>query len=181
MATATLDNRNDRATRLASLRAALESGTLRGAQRMINALHPAEIAHLLESLPPQQRELAWELVERELDGDVLIELSEEVRAELIDEMDTHEIVAAAEGLDLDDLADLLAELPEAVTRQVLKSMDQQDRVRLTAVLAYPEDTAGGRRWRERRRRRRSGWTERVKRRAEGCVPRLFHRQVRPRG
>ena len=110
---------------------------------MINALHPAEIAHLLESLPPAQRELAWELVDRELDGDVLVELSEDVRAELIREMDTHEIVAATEGLDFDDLADLLAELPEVVTRQVLRSMDQQDRVRLTAVLAYPEDSAGG--------------------------------------
>ena len=135
--------RSDRATRLASLRAALDAGTLRGAPRMINALHPAEIAHLLESLPPAQRELAWELVDRDLDGDVLVELSEEVRAELIREMDTHEIVAAAEGLDLDDLADLLAELPEAVTRGVLRSMDHQDRVRLTAVLAYPEDSAGG--------------------------------------
>ena len=143
MATATADARNDRAARLASLRAALDSGTLRGAQRMINALHPAEIAHLLESLPPAQRELAWELVDRELDGDVLVELSEDVRAELIREMDTHEIVAATEGLDFDDLADLLAELPEVVTRQVLRSMDQQDRVRLTAVLAYPEDSAGG--------------------------------------
>ena len=143
MNTAPADIRNDRATRLASLRAALDSGTLRGAQRMINALHPAEIAHLLESLPPPQRELAWELVERELDGDVLVELSEEVRAELLREMETHEIVAAAEGLDVDDLADLLAELPEVVTRQVLRSMDQQDRVRLTAVLGYPEDSAGG--------------------------------------
>jgi magnesium transporter len=143
VATATADTRNDRAARLASLRAALDSGTLRGAQRMINALHPAEIAHLLESLPPPQRELTWELVDRELDGDVLIELSEEVRSELIREMDAHEIVAAAEGLALDDLADLLAELPEVVTRQVLRSMDQQDRVRLTAVLAYPEDSAGG--------------------------------------
>jgi len=141
--TALADIRNDRATRLASLRAALDSGTLRGAQRMINALHPAEIAHLLESLPPPQRELAWELVEGELDGDVLVELSEEVRAELLREMETHEIVAAAEGLDVDDLADLLAELPEVVTRQVLRSMDQQDRVRLTAVLGYPEDSAGG--------------------------------------
>jgi magnesium transporter len=143
VATATADTRNDRAARLASLRAALDSGTLRGAQRMVNALHPAEIAHLLESLPPPQRELTWELVDRELDGDVLIELSEEVRSELIREMDAHEIVAAAEGLALDDLADLLAELPEVVTRQVLRSMDQQDRVRLTAVLAYPEDSAGG--------------------------------------
>jgi len=141
--TAPAEIRDDRATRLAALRAALGSGTLRGAQRMVNALHPAEIAHLLESLPPPQRELAWELVDVELDGDVLVELSEEVRAELLRDMDTHEIVAAAEGLDVDDLADLLAELPEAVTRQVLRSMDQQDRVRLTAVLGYPEDSAGG--------------------------------------
>jgi len=143
VSTAPAENRHDRAARLASLRAALEAGTLRGAQRMINALHPAEIAHLLESLPPAQRELAWELVDRELDGDVLVELSEEVRGELIREMDPHEIVAAAEGLDLDDLADLLADLPEAVNRQVLRSMDQQDRVRLTTVLGYGEDSAGG--------------------------------------
>jgi magnesium transporter len=141
--TASAELRNDRATRLATLRAALDSGTLRGAQRMINAMHPAEIAHLLESLPPAQRELTWELVHGDLDGDVLVELSDEVRAELLREMDTHEIVAATEGLDVDDLADLLAELPEVVTRQVLRSMDQQDRVRLTEVLGYPEDSAGG--------------------------------------
>ena len=143
MTTATKATGNDRAARIAALRAALEAGKARGAQRLINALHPAEIALLLESLPPVQRELAWELVDRELDGDVLVELSDEVRSELIDEMDAHEIVAAAEGLDFDDLADLLAEVPEAVTRQVLRSMDQQDRVRLTQALAYPEDTAGG--------------------------------------
>ncbi len=135
--------RNDRAARLASLRDALATGTLRGARRMINAMHPAEIAGLLESLPPPQRELAWELVDPELDGDVLVELSEDVRAELLREMETHEIVAATEGLDVDDLADLLGDLPEAVTRQVLRSMDHQDRVRLTTVLGYPEDSAGG--------------------------------------
>lgn len=143
MTTATTATGSDRATRIAALRAALESGRARGAQRLINALHPAEIALLLESLPPSQRELAWELVDREFDGDVLVELSDEVRAELIDDMDAHEIVAAAEGLEFDDLADLLAEVPEAVTRQVLRSMDQQDRVRLTQVLSYPEDSAGG--------------------------------------
>jgi magnesium transporter len=135
--------RTDRAARLASLRDALASGTLRGARRMINAMHPAEIAGLLESLPPPQRELAWELVDPELDGDVLVELAEDVRAELLREMETHEIVAATEGLDVDDLADLLGDLPEAVTRQVLRSMDHQDRVRLTTVLGYAEDSAGG--------------------------------------
>ncbi len=130
-------------SRLAAIRVALAAGRLRGADRMINGLHPAETARLLESLPPARRELAWELVDRELEGDVLVELSEDVRAELIGDMNAEELVAATEGLDVDDLADLLAELPEDVTRQVLRSMDQQDRDRLSTVLAWPEDTAGG--------------------------------------
>ncbi len=133
----------ERSTRLAAISAALERGTLRGAERMLRGLHPAEVALLLESLPPGPRTLVWELVDREMDGDVLVELSDEVRAELIDDMDAEELVAATEGLDHDDLADLLTELPEAVTRQVLVSMDQQDRERVSSMLAYDEDTAGG--------------------------------------
>ena len=135
--------RGDRESRLAAIQAAISGGQLRGADRMVNALHPAEIALLLESLPPTQREIAWELVDPELNGDVLVELSEEARNGLIGAMKPEDLVAATEGLALDDLADLLTDLPEVVTRQVLRSMDQQDRVRLTAVLAYPEDTAGG--------------------------------------
>ena len=141
--TAAEQPRSDRSSRLAAIQALIADGRLRGSDRMVNALHPAEIAMLLESLPPTQRGLVWELVDRDLDGDVLVELSEEVRGELIGEMKPEELVAATEGLAVDDLADLLAELPETVTRQVLRSMDQQDRVRLSAVLAYPEDTAGG--------------------------------------
>ncbi len=132
-----------RERRLAQLRTALEHGALRQAQRLVNVLHPAEVALLLESLPPAQRELVWEFVDPELEGDVLLELHEDVRAELIGEMDDAELVAATEGMEVDDLADLLADVPETVTRQVLKSMDQQDRERLSAVLAYPEDSAGG--------------------------------------
>lgn len=135
--------RGDRGSRLAAIQAALAAGRLRGADRMVDAMHPAETALLLESLPPAQRALVWELVDAGVQGDVLVELSEEVRSELLSEMQPHELVAAAEGLAVDDLADLLAELPEAVTRQVLKSMDQQDRDRLSAVLAFPEDSAGG--------------------------------------
>jgi magnesium transporter len=135
--------RGDRGSRLAAIQAALAAGRLRGADRLVDALHPAEIALLLESLPPGQRALVWELVDRDVQGDVLVELSDEVRNELVAGMQPDELVAAAEGLAVDDLADLLAELPEAVTRQVLRSMDQQDRERLSTVLAYPEDTAGG--------------------------------------
>jgi len=129
--------------RLEALRSALDSGALRPAHRMLAAMHPAEIALLIESVPQRQRELVWNLVDPELEGDVLLELSEGVRQELIEEMDTAELVAAAEGMEVDDLADLIGELPEAVTLQVLRSMDQRDRERLRKVLSWPEDSAGG--------------------------------------
>jgi magnesium transporter len=128
---------------LEALRSALDGGALRPAQRMLTGLHPAEIALLLESVPPRQRELVWNMVDPELEGDVLLELSEGVRQELIEEMETEELVAAAEGMELDDLADLVRELPETVTMQVLRSMDQRDRERLRKVLSWPEDSAGG--------------------------------------
>ncbi|MCP5329251.1 MAG: magnesium transporter [Steroidobacteraceae bacterium] len=129
--------------RLSALRDALDSGTLRQAHRMVNALHPAEIALLLESLPPQQREIVWEFVDPELEGNVLVELNDSVRQALIEGMEAEELVAATEGMEVDDLADLVGDLPEAVTLQLLRSMDQQDRERLRTVLAWPDDSAGG--------------------------------------
>jgi magnesium transporter len=132
-----------RPTRLEALRRALDQGTMRQVHRLVNSMHPAEVASLLESLPPTQREVVWDLVDPELEGDVLVELNDEVRAGLISEMEPEELVAATEGLEIDDLADLLSELPEAVNQQVLRSMDSQDRERLNAVLGFEEDTAGG--------------------------------------
>jgi hypothetical protein len=93
--------------RLAALRAALDQGTMRQAHRMVNALHPGEVASLLESLPPAQRELVWEFVDPEIEGEVLVELNENVRQALIEGMDAEELVAAAEGMETDDLADLV--------------------------------------------------------------------------
>lgn len=129
--------------RLEALSETLQAGTVQQARRILSALHPAEIAHLLESLPPPQRQFVWELVDREDDGEVLLHVGDEVRAGLIEAMNHAELRSAAEGLDMDDLADLLADLPDAVTRQVLAGMDKQDRQRLEAVLSHDEDTAGG--------------------------------------
>lgn len=138
-----VDIQDQRAPRLKRLRDALESGTLRRVGSEVNSLHPAEIADLLESLPPPQREVVWELVTPDSDGDVLVELNDEVRSNLLSGMDESELVAATEGMDLDDLADLMPELPERVTYRVLQSMGHQDRERLQAMMAYPEDSAGG--------------------------------------
>jgi magnesium transporter len=129
--------------RLAALRGALREGSWRGAARMVGSMHPAEIALLIESLPPAQREVVWNFVEPEIEGDVLVELSDEVRQAFIEGMDAEELLAAAEGMELDDLADLVGDLPEAVTLQLVKSMDTQDRERLKTVLSFEPDTAGG--------------------------------------
>jgi magnesium transporter len=128
---------------LAKLRERLDSGRMRGARVLIGNLHPSELARLLESLPLQERAVVWEMVDAQLGGDVLVEVAEEVRDGLIENMEPGDLIAAIEGMQLDDLADLVADLPETLTREVLRSLDHQDRDRLTQVLAYDEDSAGG--------------------------------------
>ncbi|MGD2074287.1 MAG: magnesium transporter [Gammaproteobacteria bacterium] len=129
--------------RLEALTEALQSGTASQVRYLLSSLHPAETADLLESLPHGPRKLLWELVAAEDRGEVLLEVKDEVRAGLIEEMETHQLVEATEGLDTDDLADLLQDLPGAVIHELLHSMDKQNRQRLEAVMSYPEDTAGG--------------------------------------
>jgi len=129
--------------RLQAISKLLEEGTLAQVERELHSLHPAEIAHLMESLPHEQREVVWELVPPEDEGDVLVHLNDDVRARLIRDMDNSELLAAAEGLDTDELADILSHYPDDVTEQVLDAMDEQHRQRLEAVMSYPEDSAGG--------------------------------------
>ena len=125
------------------LRKQLDSGGLRSARQMIQGLHPAEVAHLLESVPLRERAILWDMVDPDDEGDVLVEVADEVRDGLIEGMPTEELIAATDGMELDDLADLLVDLPETVTQQVLQSLDGQDQERLRQVLAYDEDCAGG--------------------------------------
>lgn len=138
-----MEAREHTQSNLQLLREKLDSGRMRSARLMVHSLRPAEIARLLESLPLQERALLWEMVAGDDEGDVLVELSDEVRDGLIEGMQTDELIAATAGMDFDDLADLLADLPEVVTRQVLQSLDKADHDRLQQVLAYDEDCAGG--------------------------------------
>ncbi len=130
-------------SRLQRLQDILASGAIREASTLMRSLAPAEIAHLLESLPPAEREIIWNLVDEEHDGEILLLVTDEVSASLIRHMDAEELLAATENLDLDDLADLVQQMPSAITAEVLDALDDQRRKRLEAVLSYSEDTAGG--------------------------------------
>ena len=130
-------------TDLEELRERLNSGEMQPVRTLMGSLHPAELARLIESLPLEERTIVWEMVDTQLGGEILVEVSEEVRDGLIEGMQTQELIDAIEGIEVDDLADLIADLPETLTQEVLKSLGHQDRERLAQVLAYDEDTAGG--------------------------------------
>lgn len=111
-------------------------------QKRLDALHPADVAYILEALPLDQRLDVWELVKAERDGDILLEVSDAVRQTLIADMDSDELLAAAEQLDTDELADLAPDLPKDVLQDLFESLDARNRERLQSALSYPEDAVG---------------------------------------
>lgn len=122
---------------------ALDTGTLAGVRHMLKGLNAGEIARLLETCPPKEREVLWGLIDSDIESDVLQRLSEEVRDDILGKLDTSEVAALTEGWDVDDIADVLQSLPDRVTAEVLQLMSNMDRQRVETVLTYPEDSAGG--------------------------------------
>ncbi len=126
-----------------TLNAALEDNRLREVERMINALPASEIAFFLESLPKDKRNKVWERVDSEHSGEILVHLHDEVRNEFIGKMENQELVIATSDLELDDLADIIEDLPKEVSDELLLSMDKNNRELLKRALSYPENSAGG--------------------------------------
>jgi len=128
---------------LSEVQALLRDGERPGELRArLEALHPADIAYILEALPPEQRLRVWDLVKADRDGDILVEVSDAVRESLIASMNSAELVAAAETLEADELADIAPDLPPAVIEEVVQSLPVEERERLRAALSYLEGTVG---------------------------------------
>ena len=108
----------------------------------IQQLHVSEVANLLQSLPPELRQQLWKLIPQEIDGDILTYLGEEVRASIIGEMEHQDVIAATENMDVEDLADVMDELPDSISEAVLQSLDEDRRHRLEASMSFKEGTAG---------------------------------------
>ena len=111
--------------------------------KKLDQLHPADVAYILESLPLNERLRVWDLVKADRDGDILLEVSDAVRETLIESMDREELVAAAEQLDADELADLAPDLPSQVVYEVMGGLDLKEREQLQSAMSYREDQVGG--------------------------------------
>jgi magnesium transporter len=111
-------------------------------QKQLDALHPADIAYILEALPLDERLAVWDLVKADRDGEILLEVSEPVRETLIADMERSELVRAAEQLDADELADLAPDLPDDVVQDVFHRLPAEEREQLRAAMSYAEDAVG---------------------------------------
>ena len=122
---------------------ALRSETLGDVAGILAEMSPGDVAYLISSSPPDYRDVLLGLLEPEQEAQVVNELPDDLRnATLIDR--APEALAEIVGqLDDDDVADILHELPDEVTGQVLAIMDEQYRQRLQTVLSFPDDVAGG--------------------------------------
>jgi magnesium transporter len=127
---------------LSSISESLSDGTFVQVRKLLHDLQPGDVALLLESSPSKTRNELWQLIDADFHGDVLEELSEDVRNGIISKMVPSSVVDALEDMDTDDLAETLSSLPDTVLQSILKSMDAQDRLRAEKALSYGEDTAG---------------------------------------
>lgn len=108
----------------------------------LEQLHPADVAHILEALPLEDRLLVWDQVEGARDGAILLEVSDAVRESLIEVMEYGELVNAAEQLDADELAELAPDMPRQVVYEVMGGLGEEERAQLQSALSYDEDKVG---------------------------------------
>ncbi len=139
------DNSNlDQFSHLRRLHELVEEGTYSQIQSLMEVLKPADIAHLLASSPSSQRSIIWNFFDEQLQSEIIPYVDEEIISDLLGDKSPEEIIQVLENVPADDdLTDILQQLPDALTQQVLNSMDAADRSRVQTLLSYPEDVAGG--------------------------------------
>jgi len=126
-----------------TLQSALEAGDNARIARLLESMHPAEVADAMEGLPRELRGELWPHVPTRDKGEVLIETHGPVREQLIEATGKSELLQALASLEMDELADLDEDLPVSIVDAVVQAMDAQTRQRYEAVRTYPDDTAGG--------------------------------------
>jgi len=131
-------------TKLAEqLLAAVQHEHFEQASDLLSLLVAEEIAELLEATPHKERQAIWQCLDSEQQGEILTHTNDEVRAKLLESLQTHEIVKLTGDLETDDITDIAQSLEPSAKKVLLDSLDKVERSAVETALAYPEDTAGG--------------------------------------
>ncbi len=127
---------------LENINAALSAGDIALVETLIEPLHPADVADLIEHLEPDQRKLFLDITRHTLEAETISHLDEALREEVVDQMAPAELAEVVTELDTDDAVDLFEDLDEDTQQQVLESLPAEDRAYLEQSLTFPEDSAG---------------------------------------
>jgi magnesium transporter len=122
--------------------AALEAGDSARLTELFEPLHAADIADLLEQVDDETRVKLVRLYGHEFDGDILTELDEGIREEVIEALHPDVLSEAVRDLETDDVVDLIEDMEAAQQQAILGALDAGDRVAVEQSLTYPEETAG---------------------------------------
>ena len=121
---------------------AVAAGEDERVRELVSPLHPADIADLFEQAPSDLRAALADSLADLLDGDVIAELNDHVREELIDTLDPHEVADIASELETDDAVAIIEDMEEEDQRAVLRALAPDDRAAIEEALSYPEESAG---------------------------------------
>ncbi|MFN4039862.1 MAG: magnesium transporter MgtE N-terminal domain-containing protein, partial [Erythrobacter sp.] len=138
-----LDSENRlKADYVSAIREALDAGDKGAAYDLVEPLHPADIADLIELLDRAHREALIVAITDLMSGDVIAELNDYVREDLMEALPAQAVATIAEQLDTDDAVQLIEDLDEADQRAVIAELEPETREAVSSALAYPEETAG---------------------------------------
>src|ERR1700710_475906 len=119
-----------------------EAGDTESVRALVEPLHPADIADLFELVDSDERRVLAAAIADILDGDVLAEMNDWVREELIDALEPHQVAELAGELETDDAVAIIEDMEEEEQRAVLRALDPDDRAAIEEALSYPEESAG---------------------------------------
>ncbi len=139
---AVMDEDEVHADRVAAILAAVEAADTRRLTALMEPLHAADIADLLEQIGPTDRGALLALWSGEIDGEILSEIDEAIREEVIEALPPEVVAEAMRELDTDDVVDILEDLEPEEQDKILEALEDADRVAVEQALAYPEDSAG---------------------------------------
>ena len=127
---------------IAEVLEAVEIADAQAVDTLLDPLHPADIAHLIEQIDAKDRRALLSVWKGGMDGEILSELTEQLREEVINQLAPAELAEAVRELESDDVVDLVEYLGEAQQEAVLDALDATDRVVVEQALSYPEESAG---------------------------------------
>ncbi len=121
----------------------IELEEIKSLQNIFADLHSADIAEILNHLTIEDSRFAFNVLDNEIAGEVIVELDENLREKILENIDAEKITGIVEELESDDATDILSDLPEQLAEHVLENIAKEDSEEVKELLKYPEDTAGG--------------------------------------